>query len=186
LESVHARLVERVPSVLVVVAVVASGRKTSRPLAKIARPSRRLHARRTCNLRYLRRLRAIFAVTRSIFSTCNALCKGGLLTLPDVPPSVCYSSGRHRQRRGPKPGGQRNLDPWIGRERASQHGDCQHHGGRGPAVRGMVKLTEVLLKAVSTDKPKMLSGLNQKVRGQVQGLEDPLSRMSHHRPIGTT
>ena len=34
----------------------------------------------------------------------------------------------------------------------------------------MVKLTEVLLKAVSRDKPKMLSGLNQKVRGQVQGL----------------
>src|SRR5207248_10592160 len=70
-----------------------------------------------------------------IFSTCNALRKGGLLTLPDVPPSVCYPSGRHWQRWGPKPGGQRNLDPWIGRERASRHGDCQHHGGRGPAVR---------------------------------------------------
>ena len=24
-----------------------------------------------------------------------------LLTLPDVPPSICYPSGRHRQRRGP-------------------------------------------------------------------------------------
>jgi hypothetical protein len=33
----------------------------------------------------------------------------------------------------------------------------------------MVKLSEVLLKAVTIDKPKMLSGLNQKVRGQVQG-----------------
>ena len=50
-------------------------------------------------------------------------------------------SGRHRQRRGPKPGGQRNLDPRIGRERASRHGDCQHHGGRGPAVR--VRSTQV-------------------------------------------
>ncbi len=82
-------------------------------------------------------LRAI----RSVFSICNALCKGGLLTLPDVPPSVCYPSGRHRQRRGPKPGGQRNLDLRIGRGRASRHGDCQHHGGRGPAVR--VRSTQV-------------------------------------------
>jgi hypothetical protein len=58
--------------------------------------------------------------TRSIFSTCNALCQGGLPTLPDVPPLVCYPSGRRRQRRGPKPGGQRNLDLLIGRERASR------------------------------------------------------------------
>src|SRR5208337_3548523 len=65
--------------------------------------------------------RSIFgnsAVIRSIFSTCNALGQDGLPTLPDVPPSVCYPSGRHRQRRRPKPGGQRNLDPRIGRERA--------------------------------------------------------------------
>jgi hypothetical protein len=150
---------------------------------KIARRCRRMQVRCACILRHLR---ATFTATRSIFSTCNALCKGGLLTLPDVPPLVCYPSGRHRQRRGPKPGGQRNLDPWIGRERASRHGDCQHHGGRGPAVRGMVNSSEVLLKAVSTDKPKMLSGLNQKVRGQVQGLEGPLPRTSHHRPRGTT
>jgi hypothetical protein len=40
---------------------------------------------------------------RSIFSICNALCQEGLLTLPDVPPSVCYPSGRHWQRWGPKP-----------------------------------------------------------------------------------
>jgi len=123
---------------------------------------------------------------RSIFSICNALCQGGLLTLPDVPPSVCHPSGRHRQRRGPKPGGQRNLDPWIGRGRASQHGDCQHRGGRGPAVRGKVNPSEVLIKAVKCNKPKMLSGLNQKVRGQVQRLAIPLPRIEDHRPTGTT
>jgi hypothetical protein len=83
-------------------------------------------------------------------------------------------------------GGQRNLDPRIGREHASRHGDCQHHGGRGPAVRGMVNPGEVLLKAVKIDKPKMLSGLNQKVSGQAQGLGHPLPRTSHHRPSGTT
>jgi hypothetical protein len=70
------------------------------------------------------------------------------LTLPDVPPSVCYPSGRRRQRRGPKPGGQRSLDPRIGRERVSRPGDCQHHGGRELAVRDMVNPGEVLIKAV--------------------------------------
>jgi hypothetical protein len=109
-----------------------------------------------------RKSNACNGAIRSIFLICNALCKGGLLTLPDVLSSVCYPSGPHRQRRSPKPGGQRSLDPRIGRERASRHGDCQHHGGREPAVRGMVNPGEVLLKAVSIDKPKMLSGLNQK------------------------
>jgi hypothetical protein len=33
----------------------------------------------------------------------------------------------------------------------------------------MVNLGKVLIKAVTGNKPKMLSGLNQKVRGQVQG-----------------
>jgi hypothetical protein len=81
------------------------------------------------------KLIVMLCAIRSIFSICNALCQGGLLTLPDVPPSVCYPSGRHWQRWGPKPGGQRNLDLRIGRERVSRRGDCQHQGGRGPAVR---------------------------------------------------
>jgi hypothetical protein len=50
----------------------------------------------------------------------------------------------------------------------------------------MVNPGEVLLKAVSLNKPKMLCGLNQTVRGQVQGLDTPLSRMEHHRPKSTT
>ena len=41
------------------------------------------------------RLQARIVAIRRIFSTCNALCQGGLLTLPDVPPSVCYPSGPH-------------------------------------------------------------------------------------------
>src|SRR5271157_242245 len=89
---------------------------------------------------------------RSIFSTCNALCQGGLLTLLDVPPSVCYPSGRRWQRRGPKPGEQRNLDLRIGRESANRHDDCQHQGGRGPAVRGKVNPGEVLIKVVRARK----------------------------------
>ena len=66
-------------------------------------------------------------------------------------------------------GGQWSLDPRIGRERASRLGDCQHHGGRELAVRDMVNPGEVPIKAVIIHKPKMLSGLDQKVRGQVLG-----------------
>ena len=51
--------------------------------------------------------------------------------------------------------------PQIGRQRVSQAGDCQHHGGREPAVRDRVNLREVPIKAVINDKPKMLLGLNQ-------------------------
>src|SRR5208337_2112289 len=77
-------------------------------------------------------------VIRSIFSTCNALCQGGLLTLLDVPPSVCYPSGRRWQGRGPKPGGQRNLDLRIGRGSASRHDDCQHQERRRARKNGWI------------------------------------------------
>ena len=50
----------------------------------------------------------------------------------------------------------------------------------------MVNPGEVPIKAVIINKPKMLSGLDQKVRGQVLGLVNPPSRMVHHRPTGTT
>ena len=59
----------------------------------------------------------------------------------------------------------------IGRERASRLGDCQHHGGRELAVRDMVNPGEVLIKVVRSDKPKMLTGLDQKVRGQALGAD---------------
>ena len=54
-----------------------------------------------------------------------------------------------------------SISPRIGRERVSRLGDCQHHGGREPADRDMVKIREVPIKAVINDKPKVLSGLNQ-------------------------
>src|SRR3954454_16751313 len=112
--------------------------------------------------------------------------QGGVATLPDVPPSVCYPSGRRRKQRGPKPGGQRNLDPkdrpWT-REPTRRLPASRRSGASSP---GQVNPGEVLIKAVRKDKPKMLSGLNQKVRGQVRGLQRPPSRMTRHRPKGTT
>src|SRR5208337_2613688 len=56
----------------------------------------------------------------------------------------------------------------------------------GASSPGQVNPGEVLVKAVTKDKPKMLSGLNQKVSGQVRGLRIPPSWMVHHRPRGTT
>src|SRR5262245_41967872 len=56
----------------------------------------------------------------------------------------------------------------------------------GASRPGQVNPGEVLIKAVNRGKPKMLSGLDQKVRGQVQGLQAPMARMAHHRPRGTT
>ena len=56
----------------------------------------------------------------------------------------------------------------------------------GASSPGQVNPGEVLIKAVSKNKPKMLSGLNQKVSGQVRGLRISPSRMVHRRPRGTT
>src|SRR5262249_35698176 len=87
--------------------------------------------------------------------------QGGVLTLPDVPPSVGYPSGRHRQRRGPKPGGQRNLDPVdrpSTREPRRRLPASRRSGASRPEE---VNPGEVLIKAVRKDKPKMLSGLDQ-------------------------
>jgi hypothetical protein len=43
-----------------------------------------------------------------------------------------------------------------------------------------------VLNVVSNNKPKMLIGLDQKVRGQVQGLRDPLAQMRYHRRKAAT
>ena len=56
----------------------------------------------------------------------------------------------------------------------------------GASSPGHVNASEALIKAVSKDKPKMLSGLNEKVNGQVRGLQTPLSWTLHHRPRGAT
>src|SRR5271166_3797624 len=125
--------------------MVENGRFSERKLTKSPRWTRSvIGVSRLCRLAAPGMMIAI----RSIFSTCNALCQGGLLTLLDVPPSICYPSGRRWRRRGPKPGEQRNPDLRIGRECASRHDDCQHQGGRGPAVRGKVNSGEVLIKVV--------------------------------------
>lgn len=41
--------------------------------------------------------------------------------------------------------------------------DCQHQGGWGLGLNGMVNTCESLLSVVTENKPKMLTGLDQKV-----------------------
>jgi hypothetical protein len=48
--------------------------------------------------------------------------------------------------------------------------DCQHQGGRELGLTGMGNTCESLISAVTRNKPKMLTGLDQKVRGQVRVL----------------
>ena len=72
--------------------------------------------------------------------------------------------------------------PWT-REPTRRLPASRRSGASSP---GQVNPGEVLIKAVTRGKPKMLTGLDQKVRGQVQGLDAPLARMAHHRPRGTT
>jgi hypothetical protein len=44
-------------------------------------------------------------------------------------------------------------------------------GGDGARVGGMVSTCELSMNAVMRDKPKMLTGLNQKVVQRVRGLQ---------------
>ena len=65
-------------------------------------------------------------------------------------------------------------------------GDYQHRGGRGLGSDGMANICEPLINVVRTNKPKVLNkvGLDQKVRGQEQGLPLPPPQMIRHRRTG--
>jgi hypothetical protein len=57
---------------------------------------------------------------------------------------------------------------------------------RALGLNGMVNRSELLINVVNVNKPKMLRGLDQKVSGQVQGFQFPLSQMKNHRRTGRT
>src|SRR4051794_9998335 len=71
--------------------------------------------------------------------------------------------------------------PWT-REPTRRLPASRRSGASSP---GRVNPGEVLIKPVSKVEPKMLSGSDQKVRGQVRGLQCPPPRMTRHRPNGT-
>jgi len=100
---------------------------------------------------------------------------------PTVLPVVSYRDVRRWQRRGAKLPRQRILTLRSGRESVSRHGDCQHRGGRDPGGGGTVNPGEASLNVVTKDKPKVLTGLGQKARGQVWRLRTPPAQMLHHR-----
>src|SRR3954447_11241359 len=106
--------------------------------------------------------------------------QGGTATLPDVPPSVCYPSGRRRQRRGPKPGGQRNLDPtdrpWE-REPTRRLPASRRSGASSP---GQVNPGQVLIKAVIQRQAKDAVRLGPK--GTWSGMGAPDSSVADDAP----
>ncbi len=65
--------------------------------------------------------------------------------------------------------GQRSLAPGGGHRPARRDDDCQHHGGRELGSMGRANTGESPINVVTVDKPKMLKGLNQKVRGRHRG-----------------
>ena len=59
--------------------------------------------------------------------------------------------------------------------------DCQHQGGRELELDGMVNIGEPSINVVIGNKPKVLTGLDQKVRGQAQVFLDRLPQILRHR-----
>src|SRR4029453_6330549 len=96
-----------------------------------------------------------------------------LSTSPDALPSVSYQSARCWQRHGAEP--LRQCSP-----------SCQPQGGRELGLSGVVNISESLKSAVTYYKPKRLSGLNQKVSGQVSESISLRTQTSRHRCNGET
>ncbi len=104
-------------------------------------------------------------------------CRHSLLFCQEFPTAACVAgNGGVRSLRdnvASAPGG-------LAVEGVSQPCDCEQQGSWEPGTSGRVNPGEVLLKVVMFDKPgvvplyrtlKLLLGLNQKVCGQVQGLQ---------------
>jgi hypothetical protein len=80
-----------------------------------------------------------------------------------------------------KPLGQCNPTQKSDCQIARRSSDYQHQGSQVLGSNGMVNKRESLINIVSTNKPKMLIGLSQKARGQVQMLRFHLPQMKRHR-----
>jgi hypothetical protein len=80
------------------------------------------------------------------------------LTSPPMLLGVSYRGGRPRQRGGPKPAGQRSLDPHrIGGPPARDGRDCQHHKAVGSQECVVWSAqAKCRLKAVMFNQPKVL------------------------------
>ena len=82
-----------------------------------------------------------------------------------------------------EPSGQWSLTREGGDPTARRGHDCQHQGGAGARADGTTNTREPLLNAVTDDKPKVLSGLNQKGRGWRKGSRLSCRRPESHRRI---
>jgi len=118
------------------------------------------------------RIAWIKCATRSCVSICyNRISSvSNLVFCHGYPTGACVSGKTiERCRWGAKPPGQRNLSLRAGHSTVRSSGDCQHQGGWEQGWGGMVNICEPLLNVVTRNKPKMLTGLNQKGKGSGTG-----------------
>lgn len=85
-----------------------------------------------------------------------------MTTQPAVPPAVAYPDMRLEQSGGVKLRGQRS--PQRRPARIARY--CQHQGGREQGLSGRVNGSELSINVVNHNEPKVLTGLDQKVREQ--------------------
>jgi len=111
-----------------------------------------------------------------------------------VLPPVPYQDVRLEQFDGTKLLGQWSLIRVDNRQTVRGGGDCEHRCGRELGWDGMVNTCELLINAVRTNKPKMLTGLSQKACGLVeefpflfsQTLRPPANRQDLPHPVVQT
>jgi len=95
---------------------------------------------------------------------------------PVISLTVPYQDMRLRQRNRVKLLGQRSCSRKTDTEIARGQCACQHYSGTELGLSGRVIKRKSPINVVRHDKPKVLTGLNQKVRSQVQELRIFLSR----------
>jgi hypothetical protein len=85
------------------------------------------------------------------------------VTRPVIPLTVPYQDMRLRQRGGVKLLGQRTYSRNAGIQVVRNECFCQHQTDKVSGLSSMVNTCELLLNVVKLNKPKVLTGLNQKV-----------------------
>jgi hypothetical protein len=108
-----------------------------------------------------------------------------ILIQPSFLQLVPYLDVRSEQSGRAKLQGQRNLIRKNDSIAVRRRCDCEHQCGRGLGSDGKGSERELPINVVSENKPKMLTGLNQKVCGGYRGSQLPARRRPNHRRIGS-
>lgn len=108
-------------------------------------------------------------------------CETGRIT-PGVLPPVPYQDMRLEQSDGVKLLGQCSLTRKGGNQSVRRDCDCKHQCGTGARANGTANRCELLINVVMHNKPKVMTGLNQK--GMWQGSEASYSSDADNKATG--